>query len=71
MAPQSQMRVRFVNGAPMNLNVFNENFDEEDLMERMGGGEGGENGGLRQNVRDALPTLKFKKDSFKNAGVEN
>ena len=43
----------------MNHNVFNNNFDE------------GQPSGLRQNIRDALPTLKFKKDNFKNAGVEN
>ena len=43
MPPQNQMRVRFINGQPMNLNVFNENFDEEDLMERLGGGDGSVN----------------------------
>lgn len=54
----------------MNLNVFNENFDEEDLMERLGGGEGGPRG-LRPEIRDCLPTLNFKKDNFRNAGEEN
>lgn len=59
--------MRFVNGRPMNFNVFNENFDDDELQE-------GPNGPRRQGLgeaRNALPTMKFKKDNFKNAGEDN
>ena len=50
----------------MNLNVFNENFDEDELLE----GHQRRRGGLG-NLREHLPTMTFMKDNFKNAGVDN